>query len=125
MGKLWIIALVLVAGSAQAEPGYKLRVMFWTCSQAASGAWVAQGQVNNQSGKTLRNIRVNMRALDGKGQVKGTNSRLLVTPTLVHGQSSRFRVVTRTKQPAKTCQIWFRNDEVIQIPTRVPALHSR
>lgn len=121
---LWV-GVVLLSGLALAEPNYKLRVMFWTCQQVAAGTWVAAGQVFNQSGQDLRNIRVNLRVMDDKGVVKGTNSRAIDKTNLRRSQSSKFRVVVRTATPSKGCQIWFRNNEVIQIPTRVPALHLK
>lgn len=119
------IGVVLVFGLAFAEPNYKLRVMFWTCSQVSPGTWVAAGQVFNQSGQNLDNIRVNLRVVDSKGMMKGTNSRAIDMPDLKRSKSSRFRVAVRTSAPGSGCQIWFRNNEVIQIPTRVPALHPK
>lgn len=118
----WLTLVVLAWGTVSAQPVYKLRVMYWSCLQGSPGVWVAKGSVYNQSGEFLRNIRVNLRVRDGKGVVMGTNSALIASSSLARAQSSRFEVVVRSKPGATGCQIWFRNDDVIQIPTRVPAL---
>ena len=119
-----LIALLLVISlgvvSAQGTV-YKLKVTGWTCAKRTNGSSLAAGQVLNQSGKTLKNIRVNLRVKDDAKVLRGANSAYIAVRSLANGASSSFRVAVKPSASASKCEIWFRNPDVIQIPTLVPA----
>jgi len=91
---------------------------------------VARGAVINQSGRTLNNVRVNLRVVDSNvttvdgvpnRRVYGTNSAPIAVRYLANAASSRFEVrVKPTRSQGVQCQIWFRSPGIIQIPTLVP-----
>ncbi|GEM85524.1 hypothetical protein [Meiothermus granaticius] len=125
-----IIALGVVLGLALAQGSvYKLKVTDWSCRVVGRDV-VAQGRVLNRSGMTLRAVRVNLRVVDrtvsqvngvSSHRVRGTNSGLIQAPRLANGASSAFVVRVRPSTTHNvTCQIWFRNPDVVQIPTQVP-----
>lgn len=119
--RLLTLLLLPVLGAAHAE-AYKLRVMNWSCI-VADGKATVRGLVHNQSRASLSNIRVNLRVLGPNNVVLGTNSALIENRRLAAGASSLFSVSARLRRGAVArCQIWFRNPEVVQIPTLVPPL---
>ncbi len=129
--KRMLIWLVGLGGLALAQDGlYKLRVSEWRCAPSASGVVVAQGTVVNQSGRTLNNLRVNLRVVDSQvrvvngvpnRKVYGTNSAPIALRTLPSGAQSRFEVqVKPIRSQGVRCQIWFRSSDMLQIPTLVP-----
>lgn len=91
---------------------------------------VAYGTVVNQSGMLLRAVRVNLRVVDRavsrvngvpNRRVRGTNSAYIQVRRLANGASSSFVVRVRPSTVrGVACQIWFRNPDIVQIPTRVP-----
>ncbi|WP_036270272.1 hypothetical protein [Meiothermus rufus] len=126
-----LVCLVGLAGLALAQDTiYKLRVSEWRCAPHAGGVVVAQGTVVNQSGRTLNNLRVNLRVVDSQvtvvngvpnRKVYGTNSAPIALRTLPNGAQSRFEVqVKPTRSQGVRCQIWFRSPDALQIPTLVP-----
>jgi len=128
---LFLLGAFLFLGVAQAQDTvYKLRVTEWSCGPGANGVMVARGTVVNQSGRTLRGVRFNLRVVDqsvevvngvSNDKVYGTNSAPIAVSSLANGASSRFEVqVKPTKSGATRCQIWFRNPYVVQVPTLVP-----
>jgi len=128
---LFLLGAFLFLGLAQAQDAvYKLRVTEWGCEPGANGVVVARGTVVNQSGRTLRDVRVNLRVVDqsvemvngvSNDKVYGTNSAPIAVSSLANGASSRFEVQVRpSRSEAIRCQIWFRNSYVVQIPTLVP-----
>jgi hypothetical protein len=128
---LFLLGAFLFLGLAQAQDAvYKLRVTEWGCEPGANGVVVARGTVVNQSGRTLRDVRVNLRVVDqsvevvngvSNDKVYGTNSAPIAVSSLANGASSRFEVQVRpSSSEAIRCQIWFRNSYVAQIPTLVP-----
>lgn len=121
MRTLLFLLLLLSFGVVSAQGTvYKLKVTSWTCKRSASGVLTASGQVVNQSGVTLKNIRINLRAKDSANVLRGTNSAYIAVRSLANGATSSFRVAVKTTASASKCEIWFRNPDVIQIPTRVP-----
>ncbi len=125
-----IAGIALLAGLAQAQGAYKLRVSEWSCALTAGGVMVAKGTVINQSGQTLNNVRINLRVTDKQvttvngvpnRRVYGTNSAPIAVRSLANGASSRFEVQVKLTQSQNVqCQIWFRSPDIVQIPTRVP-----
>jgi hypothetical protein len=91
---------------------------------------VARGTVLNQSGMLLQAVRVNLRVVDRvvsrvngvpNRRVRGTNSEFIRVRRLPNGASSSFAVRVRPSTVRNVgCQIWFRNPDIVQIPTRVP-----
>ncbi|MDX2006714.1 MAG: FxLYD domain-containing protein [Meiothermus sp.] len=116
-----LIGLGLFCGTALAQT-YKLYVTQWTCSRDAAGRMIAVGLVRNQSGGILRDVRVNLRLVDRAGNVYATNSAFISNRRLVNGSSTRFSVTARTSRTGLQCQIWFRNPEVVRIPTLINRL---
>ena len=127
---VWL-GLLFVFGLALAQSTmYKLRVSEWSCGPGPGGEMVARGAVINQSGRTLNNVRVNLRVVDSNvttvdgvpnRRVYGTNSAPIAVRYLANAASSRFEVrVKPTRSQGVQCQIWFRSPGIIQIPTLVP-----
>lgn len=116
-----LIGLGLFCSTALAQT-YKLYVTQWTCSRDATGRMIAVGLVRNQSGGILRDVRVNLRLVDRAGNVYATNSAFISNRRLVNGSSTRFSVTARTSRTGLQCQIWFRNPEVVRIPTLINRL---
>lgn len=101
---------------------YKLRVNNWSCI-VTDGKATVRGVVHNQSRAALSNIRVNLRVLGPNNVVLGTSSALIENRRLAAGASSLFSASARLRRgTVARCQIWFRNPEVVQIPTLVPPL---
>ena len=119
--KLMLMAVLSCWGFAQAQT-YKLYVTQYTCSRTNTGQMIAVGLVRNQSGKTLRDVRINLRVVDGTGKVYATNSAFISNRRMANGAVTRFSVTARTSQRGLQCQIWFRNPEVVRIPTLINRL---
>lgn len=119
--KLILMAVLTCWGFAQAQT-YKLYVTQWTCTKAASGGMIAVGLVRNQSGQTMRDVRINLRLVDRNGAAVATNSAFISNRRLPNGAVTRFSVTARTSRPDVQCQIWFRNPEVVRIPTLINRL---
>jgi hypothetical protein len=119
--KLGLMILLIGLGFAQAQT-YKLYVSQWTCTRAASGGMIAVGLVRNQSGQTLRDVRINLRLVDRNGAAVATNSAFISNRRLSNGAVTRFTVTARTARRDVQCQIWFRNPEVVRIPTLINRL---
>lgn len=123
------VCLFLGLGQGQGTV-YKLRVSEWSCVPGVGGVMIARGTVVNQSGQTLKNVRVNLRVVDRvvttvngvpNRKVYGTNSAPIAASSLANGASSRFEVRVRPTQSQGTqCQLWFRSPDIVQIPTQVP-----
>ncbi|HEU4741008.1 MAG TPA: FxLYD domain-containing protein [Meiothermus sp.] len=121
MRRILVLLTLFVLGAAHAET-YKLRVIHWSCI-VTDGKATVRGMVQNQSRATLSNIRVNLRVLGPNNVVLGTNSALIENRRLAGGASSLFSASARLRRgTVARCQIWFRNPEVVQIPTLVPPL---
>lgn len=113
------VGVCLFLGLGQGQGMYKLRVSEWSCVPGAGGVMIARGTVVNQSGQTLKNVRISLRVPNRK--VYGTNSAPIAASSLANGASSRFEVRVRpTQSQGVQCQVWFRSPEIVQIPTQVP-----
>ncbi|MER3481838.1 MAG: hypothetical protein C4332_00365 [Meiothermus sp.] len=137
--KLWLLWLMVLSPAMAQGTVYKLKVTDWSCSVVGSRI-VAKGKVLNQSGVPMRAVRVNLRVVDrvvsrvngvANRTVRGTNSAPIAVRRLANGASSAFvvavkpttlRNVTANSKQSFACQIWFRNPDSVQIPTRVPDL---
>jgi hypothetical protein len=131
MKQVFFSMALLLIGLVQAQGTvYKLRVTEWSCTTNPDGMMVAKGMVVNQSGQTLKNLRINLRVADKQvttvngvpnRRVYGTNSAPIAVRSLANGASSRFEVQVKPSQSRNVqCQIWFRSPDIVQIPTRVP-----
>lgn len=135
--KIWLVVLFALNSALAQGTVYKLKVTGWTCG-VNRGYIAAKGNVLNQSGVTLRAVRVNLRVVDSvvsrvngvaDRTVWGSNSAYIAVRPLRNGYLSPFvvrvrpptlRAVTANSQQSFACQIWFRNQGSVQIPTRVP-----
>ncbi|MCS7058230.1 MAG: hypothetical protein NZ849_07515 [Meiothermus sp.] len=130
MGRILVFSLVFSLGLASAQEVYKLRVRSWSCAYVG-GAVVAQGVVENISKSRVQGLRVHLRLVEkglqgvkgvSSNRVYGVNSAPIARPSLAPGEASPFSVRVPTRQREFSCQLWFRNASVVQIPTLVPRL---